>query len=117
MIANRLGARSRLCQLELDEDWRGIKDERPSAEAALIRRQVKEIAARVLGAMPLRDRTVLLRFYVDEQRPERICSEMDLTATQFRLLKSRAKARFTSLMQCRMGPRRATNGHATHKTA
>jgi RNA polymerase sigma-70 factor, ECF subfamily len=39
----------------------------------------------------------LTRFYVDEQSQDLICSEMGLTETQFRLLKSRAKARFGEL--------------------
>jgi hypothetical protein len=34
---------------------------------------------------------------LNEQTQEEICSAMDLTDTQFRLLKSRAKARFGDL--------------------
>jgi RNA polymerase sigma-70 factor (ECF subfamily) len=44
-----------------------------------------------------RDREILTRFYLDEQTQEQICGEMNLTETQFRLLKSRAKARFGEL--------------------
>jgi RNA polymerase sigma-70 factor (ECF subfamily) len=36
----------------------------------------------------------LTRFYLKEQPQEQICREMDLSETQFRLLKSRAKAKF-----------------------
>ena len=36
-------------------------------------------------------------FYLREQSQEQICEEMKLTETQFRLLKSRAKARFGEL--------------------
>jgi RNA polymerase sigma-70 factor, ECF subfamily len=35
-----------------------------------------------------------VRFYLNEEPQEQICREMALTETQFRLLKSRAKARF-----------------------
>lgn len=42
-------------------------------------------------------REILTRFYLHEQSQEEICSEMALTETQFRLLKSRAKARFGEL--------------------
>ena len=49
---------------------------------------------KVLLAVPRRDREILTRFYLNEQTQEEICSEMRLTETQFRLLKSRAKARF-----------------------
>jgi DNA-directed RNA polymerase specialized sigma24 family protein len=44
-----------------------------------------------------RDREILRRFYVEEQPQEMICEEMGLSYNQFRLLKSRAKARFGEL--------------------
>jgi RNA polymerase sigma-70 factor (ECF subfamily) len=44
--------------------------------------------------LPARDKEILTRFYLREQSQEQICAEMSLTETQFRLLKSRAKARF-----------------------
>jgi len=51
----------------------------------------------VLKEISDRDREVLMRFYVHEQSYETICQEMGLTYNQFRLLKSRAKARFGKL--------------------
>lgn len=45
---------------------------------------------RVLGN---RDAEILRRFYGQEQSPEQICREMNLTETQYRLLKSRAVKR------------------------
>ena len=45
-------------------------------------------------ALSERDRDILIRFYLKEQPQEQICKEMALTETQFRLLKSRAKAKF-----------------------
>ena len=44
-----------------------------------------------------RDREILQRFYVLEQSQAQICAEMELSYNQFRLLKSRAKARFGEL--------------------
>lgn len=49
---------------------------------------------RALGLLHPRQREVLRRFYVFEESKEEICASMNLTETQFRLLKSRAKARF-----------------------
>jgi DNA-directed RNA polymerase specialized sigma24 family protein len=48
----------------------------------------------VLRSLSRRDRDILTRFYLHEQSPEEICQDMGLSETQFRLLKSRAKARF-----------------------
>jgi RNA polymerase sigma factor (sigma-70 family) len=62
-------------------------------ELAVTKERVK-MAREVLRSMNARDREVLSRFYLLEQSRDQICAEMNLTATQFRLLKSRAKARF-----------------------
>jgi RNA polymerase sigma-70 factor, ECF subfamily len=52
--------------------------------------------------MAPRCREILERFYLREQRREQICREMSLTETQFRLLKSRAKARLGDRGQRRL---------------
>jgi DNA-directed RNA polymerase specialized sigma24 family protein len=49
-----------------------------------------------------RDREILTRFYLLEQSQEQICEEMGLNDTQFRLLKSRAKQRFSDEGRRRM---------------
>ena len=51
----------------------------------------------ILNQLSERDREILTRFYLHEETQEEICEEMNLTETQFRLLKSRAKARFGEL--------------------
>jgi RNA polymerase sigma-70 factor, ECF subfamily len=72
-------------------------------EETTIRWQHGEIARTVLNSMSKRDRKILTRFYLLEQSQQQICSEMNLTGTQFRLLKSRAKARFGELGKRRLG--------------
>lgn len=64
-----------------------------SPEAALARREKIEGLEKLLRRLRARDREILIRFYCDEQDQEQICREMRLTATQFRLFKSRAIAR------------------------
>jgi RNA polymerase sigma factor (sigma-70 family) len=49
---------------------------------------------KAFASLNSRQREVLDRFYVLEESKEKICGEMKLTQTQYRLLKSRAKARF-----------------------
>ena len=68
-----------------------------SPERCLIEHQNEELALRILNSLQKRDREVLVRFYLDEQPAARICREMGLSETQFRLIKSRAKARFGEL--------------------
>jgi len=78
-----------------------LRDRRPDPEREAIERQNTALAMRVLNSLPRRDREVLVRFYLKEQGPREICRDMGLTATQFRLTKSRAKARFTELGRAR----------------
>jgi RNA polymerase sigma factor (sigma-70 family) len=90
-------------------DWQGLEegssvsDGRETPEESVISRQRVEIMEAVLRQLSRRDREILTRFYLLEQSQEQICAEMNLTETQFRLLKSRAKARFGE-----MGRRRLT---------
>ncbi len=87
---------SRKEQVELDPSIR-LADPRENPEANAIFHQNTELIHRVLSELNERDREILTRFYLHEQSQEQICSEMSLTETQFRLLKSRAKARFGEL--------------------
>ena len=74
-----------------------LPDERESPEESVISHEKVEIMETVLRSISRRDREILTRFYLMEQTQEEICAEMDLSDTQFRLLKSRAKARFGEL--------------------
>ena len=71
----------------------------PNPEHQAATQQKVALMKRVLKRMSRREFEVLNRFYLREQPPQRIQLEMGLTATQFHLLKSRAKARLTRLIQ------------------
>jgi RNA polymerase sigma factor (sigma-70 family) len=68
-----------------------------SPEASLASRERIAVVKNVLEKLCERDRDILTRFYYEEQDSEHICREMRLTATQFRLYKSRALARCCAL--------------------
>ena len=87
------------------EETTGLADDSESPEDSLISKQQAEIMAVVLRSISKRDREVLTRFYLLEQPQSQICREMQLTETQFRLLKSRAKARFGELGRKRLARR------------
>jgi len=82
-----------------------LSDRAPDPERGAIEHQNEELAFRVLLAISKRDREVLIRFYLREQSSSQICRDMHLTATQFRLIKSRAKARFGELGRRRFARR------------
>jgi len=96
---------ARRCYTDLDGTLL-LSDRRPDPERTVIEKQNDDLAWRILNSIGKRDREVLVRFYLDEQTPEDICREMQLTETQFRLIKSRAKARFGE-----MGKRRFSLRH------
>ena len=87
---------SRREQAELDSSS-AVSDHRDTPEEAAIVRQHEQVAEDVLRSVSGRDREILTRFYLMEQTQQEICDEMSLSETQFRLLKSRAKARFGDL--------------------
>ncbi len=66
-------------------------------EESVIGQQNAELIGQVLRKLSGRDREILKRFYLDDQTPEKICIDMGLSETQFRLLKSRAKNRFAEI--------------------
>ncbi|MEJ7608394.1 MAG: sigma-70 family RNA polymerase sigma factor, partial [Bryobacteraceae bacterium] len=71
-----------------------LTDHTRTPEERVIAKQRAELMFGILHDMSVRDREVLTRFYLQEQSQEQVCDSMNLTSTQFRLLKSRAKARF-----------------------
>jgi DNA-directed RNA polymerase specialized sigma24 family protein len=87
-----------------------LSDRQVSPERRVVESQTQELAMRLLRSLPARDREVLTRFYLQEQSAETICSEMRLTETQFRLIKSRAKARYGELGKRRFAQRKGFLG-------
>ena len=92
-----ISVQQRRTRVDFEESMFAVSDWRDNPEHTLIARQRSEIARKVLNGVSRRDREILNRFYVLEQPQERICAEMGLSYNQFRLLKSRAKARFGEL--------------------
>lgn len=87
---------SRRQKVDLDSGH-GIRDSHRDPEQTAIDQQREALATKILKSISQRDREILTRFYLTEQSQEQICMDMSLTDTQFRLLKSRAKARFGEL--------------------
>jgi DNA-directed RNA polymerase specialized sigma24 family protein len=71
----------------------------PAAVASPLVQELEELAELMLRALSARDQEVLRRYYLGNERPEQICADLAITETQFRLIKSRAKARFTQLVE------------------
>jgi RNA polymerase sigma factor (sigma-70 family) len=83
---------------EMDVELGGrVPDRRNNPEQSMASRQKVELMRTVLQELSENDREILTRFYLLEQTQEQICDDMQLSETQFRLLKSRAKARFGEL--------------------
>jgi RNA polymerase sigma-70 factor, ECF subfamily len=74
-----------------------LMDQRSDPEGQTIENQVHDEALRTLRRLPQRDQEVLRRFYIEEQSAAEICRVLQLSETQFRLIKSRAKASFLEI--------------------
>lgn len=92
---------SRRDEMHLDVGVR-VADGRRNPEQSMAYLQKGEFMRDILRQLSDRDRAILTRFYLHEETQEEICAEMGLTETQFRLLKSRAKARFGELGRRRL---------------
>jgi RNA polymerase sigma factor (sigma-70 family) len=100
----------------LDENH-SVADDRVDPERDALRRQKIEIMKQVLRSISGRDREILTRFYLYEQPQEQICHEMGLNETQYRLLKSRAKARFAELGRRKLEGANTSENKNLRKTA
>jgi RNA polymerase sigma-70 factor, ECF subfamily len=87
---------SRRDELHLDVGVR-VVDGRRNPEQNMAFQQKVDFMLEILNQLSKRDREILTRFYLHEETQEEICKGMNLTETQFRLLKSRSKARFGEL--------------------
>jgi RNA polymerase sigma-70 factor, ECF subfamily len=96
-------------RVEVDFD-ESVCDSQADPENEMIERENQELAMRVLKSIPKRDREVLIRFYFKEESPAQICQALNLTETQFRLIKSRAKARFGELGRRRLAAKSNARG-------
>jgi RNA polymerase sigma-70 factor (ECF subfamily) len=70
-----------------------VADRADSPEQQTIVMESTRLVQESLTFLSPKDREILIRFYLKEQPQDQICREMLLTETQFRLGKSRAKAR------------------------
>ncbi len=87
----RANIRGRRC-VALDEAH-ALRSQSKSPETAAAETERREKIHLLLATLCARDRELLIRFYLCQELPQQICGEMHLTATQFRLYKSRALAR------------------------
>lgn len=85
---------SRRDEISLETAGLFVEDRKPTPEEEAVVRQRAEVMKATLAQLSQRDREILERFYLREETQEQICREMRLTETQFRLTKSRAKAKF-----------------------
>jgi RNA polymerase sigma factor (sigma-70 family) len=74
-----------------------VADCQPSPEETVQVSESHAVAREAMRGLLANHREVLMRFYVTGQSPEEICRDLSLTATQFRLMKNRAKKRFGQL--------------------
>lgn len=95
-LCSSIGVRARRQRLSGSlQHWVTTQSGKTTPEDALAEKERTQIMQDLLGSLTTKEREILTRFYIHEQSKEQICREMDLTETQFRLAKSRAKQRLS----------------------
>lgn len=93
-IAAHLSATMRRRNFEQDIAEYPVVDSGMRADQMVESRERTQIMRQVFKALSQREREILERFYLQEQSVGQIREEMKLTGTNYRVLKSRAKAKF-----------------------
>ena len=94
-IAAHLRATMRRRNLEQDITQQfSVADCGARPDDAVESRERTQIMQQVFNSLSQREREILERFYLQEQSAVQIREEMKLTCTNYRVLKSRAKAKF-----------------------
>jgi RNA polymerase sigma-70 factor (ECF subfamily) len=83
----------------------GLASTGATPEQEMVSQEQSELVRLTLARLSEREAEILSRFYLQEQTEMQIRSEMDLTHTQYRLLKWRSKARFEQLSRKQMASR------------
>lgn len=97
-VARAIDARIRQRRTEAaidDQETLMKSDDTP--ETVFVRAAQQHVMKMALQGISDRDRNILTRFYLLGQSKERICGALNLSETQFRVSKSRAKAKFAEL--------------------
>lgn len=90
-----------------------LAEERPGQLAGLLERERTRLVRQVLAELePERDRQVLFRYYIAEERAEPICADLGLTAEHFHRVLHRARRRYRALFEERMGTAAGAGGRA-----
>jgi len=94
----------------------GLASPGATPEQEMVSQEQRELVRLTLARLSEREAEILSRFYLQEQTELQIRSEMDLTHTQYRLLKWRSKARFEQLSRKQLASRHlqvlcANNSH------
>ena len=80
-----------------------VIDDIASAEQpqdAMFEDRIAQKVREILASMDsLRDRTLLVRFYLNEEDKEHICRDLGLTSTQFVKVLHRARSRLRNLLE------------------
>jgi RNA polymerase sigma-70 factor, ECF subfamily len=108
-VANAIGTRRNQADFE---HGLVVSDSKKNPEEEAIATEKGHLVAVALESLSPKDREILVRFYLREQSQAQICAEMSLTDTQFRLGKSRAKARLGVLGRKNVGRAEAASRYA-----
>lgn len=83
----------------LAEDTPEPADEHENPESLAVTSQRKQLARRVLGELPFKDRELIRQVFLEERSREEVCREFQIDREYLRVVLHRAKARFREVLK------------------
>jgi RNA polymerase sigma-70 factor (ECF subfamily) len=89
-----------------DSRWSQLPDERPdppggdsTVESSLLRDERRKLVRQALDELPVKDRSLLRRIFMDEEDKDAVCEEFGVTREHLRVLLHRARGRLRATMR------------------
>ncbi len=83
---------------QIPEDFRELIDDSADPARQVVSSERKQIVARVLEALPPKDRELLRQVYFEERDKDEICKDLKVNGEYLRVLVHRAKVRFKDVL-------------------
>ncbi len=84
---------------QIPEDFRELIDDSADPARQVVTSERKQIVARVLEALPPKDRELLRQVYFEERDKDEICKDLKVNGEYLRVLVHRAKVRFKDVLR------------------
>jgi len=84
---------------QFPEEGPELESGEPGVETTLLQDERRELVRQALAELPLKDRKLLHRIFMDEENKDAVCKEFGVTREYLRVLLHRARGRLRAAMR------------------